>query len=104
MVKIVWKECATPEDAIELERSLLLEHRPPFNRAGVWKVDPWWLKIEATTDRLNLELVREECGTSPLPSSFRYVLSLLFSVPADLSLSTRSIQSCGALDLLTGTS
>jgi hypothetical protein len=77
VVKIDWKECVTPEDAIELERTLLLEHRPPFNRAGVWKGDPWWLKIESTADRLNLELVRDEGGIGPLPSSFRYVFASL---------------------------
>ena len=54
IVRIEWKECATQAEAIELERVLLLEHRPPFNRAGVWKGDPWWLKIEAASDRLNL--------------------------------------------------
>lgn len=75
--KIEWKECATQAEAIELERVLLLEYRPPFNRAGVWKSDPWWLKIEAVSDRLNLELVREESGIGPLPPAFRYLLSSL---------------------------
>lgn len=75
--KIEWRECAAAAEAIELERVLLLEHRPPFNRAGVWKGDPWWLKIEAVSDRLNLELVREESGIGPLPPSFRYLLSSL---------------------------
>lgn len=56
---------------------LLLEHRPQFNRAGVWKSDPWWLKIEAVSDKLNLELVREESDTGPHPPAFRYVLGSL---------------------------
>lgn len=77
VVRIEWKECATPQEAIELESVLLLEHRPPFNRAGVWKGDPWFLKIESSTDRLNLELVREQSGIGPLPSPFRYVLGSL---------------------------
>jgi hypothetical protein len=77
IVRIEWKECATQTEAIELERVLLLEHRPQFNRAGVWKGDPWWLKIDATSDRLNLELVREKNGTGPHPSAFRYVLGSL---------------------------
>lgn len=70
--RIEWKECATAEEAIELERVLLLEKRPPFNRAGVWQGDPWWLKIETVGPNLNLELVREESGTGPHPSAFRY--------------------------------
>lgn len=77
IVRIEWKECATQTEAIELERVLLLEHRPQFNRAGVWKGDPWWLKIETTSDRLNLELVREESDTGPHPPAFRYVLGSL---------------------------
>jgi predicted GIY-YIG superfamily endonuclease len=70
--RVEWKECATAEEAIELERVLLLEKRPPFNRAGVWQGDPWWLKVGAATDKLMLELVREETGTGPHPSAFRY--------------------------------
>jgi hypothetical protein len=59
-----------------MERTLLLKHRPPFNRARVWKGAPWWLKIQVTQDRLNLALVREEDehGIGPLHSPFRYVL------------------------------
>ena len=77
IAKIEFRTCTTANEAVELERFLLLEHRPPFNRAGVWKGDPWWLKIEAGTDRINLELVREEIGIGPLPSSFRYVFGSL---------------------------
>jgi hypothetical protein len=46
-------------------------------RDGFPVSDPWWLKIEATSDRLNLELVREESVTGPLPPAFRYVLGSL---------------------------
>ena len=69
--------CDTAAEAFELERVSLLAHRPPFNRAGVWKGDPWWLKIEAVSDRLNLELIREESDTGPHPPAFRYVLGSL---------------------------
>ncbi|WP_395746087.1 nucleotide excision repair endonuclease [Prosthecobacter sp.] len=75
--KIEWRECALPAEAIELERVLLLEHRPPFNRAGVWKGDPWWFKIEISSDKLHLELTREASGTGPHPPAFRYVLGSL---------------------------
>lgn len=77
IARIEFRTCTTASDAAELERILLLEHRPPFNRAGVWKCDPWWLKIEATNDRLKLELVRDEGGIGPLPPAFRYVLGSL---------------------------
>lgn len=72
--RVELKECATAQGAIELERVLLLEKRPTFNRAGVWQGDPWWLNVEAAGATLNLELAREEGGTGPLPSAIRYVL------------------------------
>jgi hypothetical protein len=56
---IEWQDCASAEEAIETERVLLLEHRPPFNRAGVWKGDPWWLAVEVETGYLTLRLQRE---------------------------------------------
>lgn len=44
--RIQWKTCLSAREAIELEAALLIEHRPPFNRAGVWQGEPWWLRIE----------------------------------------------------------
>lgn len=44
--RIQWKACKTAREAIKLEATLLLEHRPPFNRAGVWQGAPWWLRVE----------------------------------------------------------
>lgn len=43
--QIEWEICESPEAAIERERVLLLELRPGFNRAGVWKPPPWWLRV-----------------------------------------------------------
>lgn len=43
--QIEWEICESPEAAIERERVLLLELRPGFNRAGVWKPPPWWLRL-----------------------------------------------------------
>lgn len=74
IVRIEWQECDAAADAIELESKLLLEHRPPFNRAGVWQGEPWWLKIEASSDKVMLELTREPTGIGPHPSAFRYVM------------------------------
>jgi excinuclease UvrABC nuclease subunit len=57
IVRIEWKECSTQTEAIDLERVLLLEHRPPFNRAGVWKdesgspiVVSHWMWMEDSPD------------------------------------------------------
>jgi excinuclease UvrABC nuclease subunit len=76
---IQWEVCATAIEAVERERVLLLEHRPPFNRAGVWKGDPWWLKAEASGGRLWIELSREpnELLFGPFPPAFRYVFGSL---------------------------
>ncbi|MDB6131852.1 MAG: hypothetical protein JWM59_95 [Verrucomicrobiales bacterium] len=58
---IEWRECATAAEAVALESQLLLEHRPPFNRAGVWPPSVWWLRVEVDeAQRLHLEL-------APLP-------------------------------------
>jgi GIY-YIG catalytic domain len=71
--KIDWETCETAAEAIERERVLLLEHRPPFNRAGVWAGDPWWLTAEILPGVLRLQLGREAAGgIGPLPASFRY--------------------------------
>lgn len=73
IVRIEWEVCPTPGDAIERERVLLLEKRPPFNRAGVWEGDPWWLEVAARDGRVHLQLSRKSAaGIGPLPSAFRY--------------------------------
>lgn len=76
IARIEWRECASAEEAIETERLLLLEHRPPFNRAGVWKGDPWWLAVEVDTGHLTLRLHREAMHGSlgPLSAAARHRL------------------------------
>ncbi|MEZ0274194.1 MAG: nucleotide excision repair endonuclease, partial [Roseimicrobium sp.] len=67
IARIDWQTCDTPEAAIELERTLLLQHRPPFNRAGTWQAPPWYLHIRTTEDHLHLSLIRPEAAT-PAPA------------------------------------
>lgn len=76
VTRIEWKGCASADEAVELESMLLLEFRPPFNRAGVWKGEPWWLVIEVETSNLTLRLQRETSPGSlgPLPPSSRHTL------------------------------
>lgn len=76
VARIEWRECASPEAAIAEESRLLLEHRPPFNRAGVWKGDPWWLAVEVETGHLTLRLQREATPSSlgPLSPAARHRL------------------------------
>lgn len=80
-VRIEYRVCATAAEAIKMEAMLLLEYRPPFNRAGVWAGDPWWLLVgvEAEGGKVRLELVREEVdgAMGPLRSGFRYALASL---------------------------
>jgi hypothetical protein len=71
--RIEWEPCATAIEAIELERVLLLEHRPPFNRAGTWQGAPWWLAMETSSDALVVGLRRETGVVGPLPPAFRHV-------------------------------
>lgn len=76
VVRIEWQACATPADAIELERVLLLERRPPFNRAGVWRGAPWYLEMRMLGGAIHLELVREaaEGRLGPFAPAFRHAL------------------------------
>lgn len=82
VARIEWQECATAAEAIERERVLLLEHRPPFNRAGVWEGAPWWLAVEVETDHLTFRLDREPAlgGLGPLSSAARRSLDTVVRV------------------------
>jgi len=78
--RVEWRLCGTPEEALALEKSLLVEKRPPFNRAGVWEPPPYWITIRASDGQLQAHLARESagrCSIGPLPSSFRYTFSAL---------------------------
>ena len=75
--RIEWELCESAAHAIERERELLLERRPPFNRAGVWIGPPWWLAGETGPGMLRLQLTREPVGLGPLPPSFRYLFGTL---------------------------
>lgn len=81
ITSIQWHECPTAEDAVELERQLLLEHRPPFNRTGVWPGTPWWLTACAKAECLRICLTRQPTDPSasvgPLSPGFRYVHATL---------------------------
>lgn len=76
VARIEWRLCASAAEAIECERLMLLEHRPPFNRAGVWQGPPWWLALEAREGGLRLELSRQpEAGRlGPFAPAFRHAL------------------------------
>lgn len=58
VTRIEWQLCATPEAAVALEAELLLKHRPPFNRAGVWRGPPWWLRTRVCGQGVELCLRR----------------------------------------------
>ncbi|WP_367872954.1 nucleotide excision repair endonuclease [Luteolibacter sp. Populi] len=75
--RIEWELCESAAGAIGRESELLLERRPPFNRAGVWKGDPWWLSAWAGPEILQLRLSREKGGIGPLPPAFRHVFGSL---------------------------
>lgn len=79
IARIEWEVCATAEAAIARESLLLLELRPPFNRAGVWQGSPWWFQSSAADGHLVAQITREtaEGGIGPLPSPFRYAYAAL---------------------------
>jgi len=80
--RVEWEVCESAAAAIALEARLLLEHSPPFNRAGVWMPPPWWLSMEECDGILCAGLTRGSPPSptpllGPLPSSFRYTFASL---------------------------
>jgi hypothetical protein len=80
--RLEWEPCLTAAAAIALEARLLLEHTPPFNRAGVWQAPPCWLVLDRNDLVLKVLLTRtppDPCtdALGPLPSSFRYTFAPL---------------------------
>lgn len=80
--RVEWEICTSAAAAIALESRLLLEHAPPFNRAGTWMPPPCWLHLEESEHLLHAELMRTAPGegesiAGPLPSAFRYTFAAL---------------------------
>jgi predicted GIY-YIG superfamily endonuclease len=57
--RIAWEECADESSALRREAELLLELKPRFNRAGVWRPPPKCMLWRQTDSRLEL-LVADE--------------------------------------------
>jgi len=76
IARVELQPCETAQAAIALEAALLLERRPPFNRAGVWQGPPWWFSVRAQDGHLEMSLSRQQEEVShcigPLPSGFRH--------------------------------
>lgn len=72
---VEWQVCDTAQAAIELERVLLLEHRPKHNRAGVWQGAPWWLEVVTVKGgKFEIWLSKYEVkGAVVVPRGFRYL-------------------------------
>lgn len=81
LARVEIRLCATHAEAQALEAALLLEHRPPYNRAGVWQAPPWWLSLHPGDAAIQVRLTRASAegaaGLGPLPASFRYVHAAL---------------------------
>ena len=83
IARVEFECCGSHAEAKRREAALLLERRPPYNRAGVWQGAPWWLELHAQDDvTLSVSLSRrsgEELPPSigPLDASFRYVHAAL---------------------------
>ena len=75
--RIEWELCDSATHAIERERELLLERRPPFNRAGVWIGPPWWLASEIGSGVLRFTRQSQPQQVGPLPPSFRHLFGTL---------------------------
>ncbi|RBP47450.1 GIY-YIG catalytic domain-containing protein [Roseimicrobium gellanilyticum] len=82
IARIEWQTCESAGAAIELERVLLLEHRPPFNRAGTWQPPPWYLRITVRGEHLHLSLTREGNPAVDAPSDESSVTTIVSPVHA----------------------
>ena len=82
--RITWRTCTAAPEAIALESELLLELRPAFNRAGVWKSPPAWVRVLCADGRLELRFrtgVEKETGEAgPFRGGFRYAFPSLVRV------------------------
>lgn len=80
IARVEYELCGSAAEAIQREAELLLKHRPPFNRAGVWIPPPVWLALWSGETMFHAEIVNQPPATGraigPLPSSFRYVVSI----------------------------
>jgi excinuclease UvrABC nuclease subunit len=79
IARVEWRQCGSAAEAVELERQLLLEHRPRFNRAGVWPGYAWWMTVHSAEGGIQINLSRHQqegkggCCVGPLPAGMRYV-------------------------------
>ena len=77
--RIEWEICGNAAAAVAREAALLREHRPPFNRAGVWMPPDSGMRLRLLEGRLEMELLSvfeatepgEEDLIGPLPGRFR---------------------------------
>lgn len=91
-VRIEWRICDSAAEAVALEAALLLENRPPFNRAGVWPASDCWFGMSVEDGRLELRCARSVTASDteyaddgnggvvwsgPLPGRFRWAFAPL---------------------------
>lgn len=77
VAEIEWEVCGTAAEAVAREAALLLEHRPPFNRAGVWKGAPWWLGLRREGQLRELRVAGEAADLGPFRPALRHALPSL---------------------------
>ncbi|MDB6070992.1 MAG: helicase UvrC [Verrucomicrobiales bacterium] len=82
--RITWRLCDAAAEAIALESALLLELRPSYNRAGVWKAPPGWVRVSCQDGRLEVRLrmgeESEADESGPFRGGFRYAFPALVRV------------------------
>ncbi len=54
--KITWEECVDEPAALQREAELLLELKPRFNRAGIWRAPPRYLLWRNESSRLEFTI------------------------------------------------
>jgi hypothetical protein len=74
---IQWEICGSAREAVAREAALLREHRPPFNRAGVWQGAPWWLSLRHEGRLCEWRVTAEPAELGPFRPVLRHVMPSL---------------------------
>lgn len=79
---IEWAECPSEGEALRRESILLLELKPRFNRAGVWRGPPRKLLWRVDRETLWIEVGIEDMsgwrGSPPVGAAAKHIRNLLF--------------------------
>ncbi|MBM3821456.1 MAG: nucleotide excision repair endonuclease [Verrucomicrobia bacterium] len=83
-VAIDWKSCESETEALQVEAAMLLELKPRFNRAGVWRGPPRRIVWTLDPDGLRMEIADDVApgwhASPPFGAAARWIRSRLLRI------------------------